>query len=80
MTGRVFDISEGTIHDGPGLRITVFMKGCPLRCKWCHSPEGQGTEPEILRFPGAPERLCGVDWEASGLAAHLAELAALCGA
>ena len=31
MTGRVFDISEGTIHDGPGLRITVFMKGCPLR-------------------------------------------------
>ncbi|MBR4820330.1 4Fe-4S cluster-binding domain-containing protein, partial [bacterium] len=40
MQGLVFDIAEASIHDGPGLRITVFLKGCPLRCKWCHSPEG----------------------------------------
>ena len=79
MKGLVFDISEGTIHDGPGLRTTVFLKGCPLRCKWCHSPEGQGRSPEVLRLPGAGERLCGVEWDADALGEHLAELAALCG-
>lgn len=79
MKGLVFDISEGTIHDGPGLRTTVFLKGCPLRCKWCHSPEGQGREPEMLRLPGAGERLCGVEWDSAALGERLAELAALCG-
>ena len=38
--GCVFDIREFTVHDGPGTRVTVFMKGCPLRCRWCHNPEG----------------------------------------
>ncbi|MBQ6351636.1 MAG: radical SAM protein [Lentisphaeria bacterium] len=79
MRGLVFDISEGSIHDGPGLRTTVFLKGCPLRCKWCHSPEGQGSAPEILHLPGAGERLCGIEWEAADLARHLAGIAALCG-
>lgn len=40
MNGIIFDIKEFTVHDGPGSRITVFLKGCPLRCKWCHNPEG----------------------------------------
>ena len=41
MTGRVFEIREFTLHDGPGPRTTVFLQGCPLRCTWCHNPEGQ---------------------------------------
>ncbi len=40
MVGRIFDIQRFSVHDGPGIRTTVFMKGCPLRCKWCHNPEG----------------------------------------
>ena len=35
--GRIFDIQRFSVHDGPGPRITFFMKGCPLRCKWCHN-------------------------------------------
>ena len=42
MTGRVFEIREFCVHDGPGPRTTVFLQGCPLRCTWCHNPEGQG--------------------------------------
>ncbi len=79
MRGLVFDISEGSIHDGPGLRTTVFLKGCPLRCKWCHSPEGQGDAPEVLHFPGAGERICGVEWESEKLGRHLAGISSLCG-
>ncbi|MDR1667230.1 MAG: glycyl-radical enzyme activating protein [Bacteroidales bacterium] len=45
--GLVFDIHRGTTHDGPGLRTTVFLKGCPLRCEWCHNPEGISPQPEI---------------------------------
>ena len=76
MDGIVFDIAEGTIHDGPGLRVTVFLKGCPLRCRWCHSPEGQRREPETLRFPDG-ERRCGDVWGAEVLGHHLADLAEL---
>ena len=48
MRGTIFDIKEFTVHDGPGSRITVFLKGCPLRCKWCHNPEGLGVEKQIM--------------------------------
>jgi pyruvate formate lyase activating enzyme len=41
LTGTIFDIRRFSIHDGPGLRTTVFFKGCPLRCQWCHNPESQ---------------------------------------
>ncbi len=47
MIGTVFDIKEFGIHDGPGLRTTVFLKGCPLRCKWCHNPEGLSALPQL---------------------------------
>lgn len=47
MTGTVFDIKEMGVHDGPGLRTTVFLKGCPLRCIWCHNPEGLSREPQL---------------------------------
>jgi pyruvate formate lyase activating enzyme len=42
----VFDIKRFALHDGPGIRTTVFLKGCPLRCAWCHNPESQVREPE----------------------------------
>ncbi|MDF3059484.1 MAG: Pyruvate formate-lyase activating enzyme [Rariglobus sp.] len=49
ITGIVFDIQRGALHDGPGVRTTVFLKGCPLRCAWCHNPESQTFEPETGR-------------------------------
>ena len=48
MTGTIFDIKEMAVHDGPGIRTTVFFKGCPLRCKWCHNPEGLSFEPQLM--------------------------------
>ena len=45
--GTIFDIKEFALNDGPGIRITVFMKGCPLRCKWCHNPEGLTFTPQL---------------------------------
>ncbi|MCL2409015.1 MAG: glycyl-radical enzyme activating protein [Oscillospiraceae bacterium] len=39
LTGKFYDIQGFSVHDGPGIRLTLFMKGCPLRCPWCHSPE-----------------------------------------
>ena len=45
--GIVFDIKEFALNDGPGIRVTVFLKGCPLKCKWCHNPESQKNQPEI---------------------------------
>ena len=62
MTGRLFEIREFTLHDGPGVRTTVFLKGCPLRCAWCHNPEGQSFEKETMRSGGGEERLCGEDY------------------
>ena len=47
MRGTIFDIKELSIHDGPGSRVTVFLKGCPLRCLWCHNPEGLRAEPQL---------------------------------
>jgi len=47
-TGIVFDIKEFAVFDGPGIRTTVFMKGCPLRCRWCHNPEGLSPRPQLM--------------------------------
>ncbi len=48
--GLIFDLMRFALHDGPGIRTTVFLKGCSLRCWWCHNPESQLTEPEIFQF------------------------------
>ncbi|MBC8248717.1 MAG: glycyl-radical enzyme activating protein [Anaerolineales bacterium] len=48
VTGLIFDIKKFSIHDGPGIRTTVFFKGCPLSCWWCHNPEGQSLGREIM--------------------------------
>lgn len=70
MTGLVFDIRELTVHDGPGIRTTVFLKGCPLRCAWCHNPEGLSPAPQRLRHPTG-ERLAGRSYTAVELATLL---------
>jgi pyruvate formate lyase activating enzyme len=49
--GLIFDIKRYSINDGPGIRTTVFLKGCPLRCRWCHNPEGQSFDPEVMIRP-----------------------------
>ncbi len=49
--GVVFDIQRFTLHDGPGIRTAVFMKGCPLRCAWCQNPESIRKAPQISYFP-----------------------------
>ncbi|MBD3226410.1 MAG: radical SAM protein, partial [Caldithrix sp.] len=46
MKGIVFDLKKYAIHDGPGIRTTVFLKGCPLDCWWCHNPESRASQPE----------------------------------
>lgn len=48
MNGVIFDIKEMAVHDGPGIRTTVFLKGCPLRCVWCHNPEGLSKQKQLM--------------------------------
>lgn len=50
ISGRVFDVQRFSLHDGPGIRTVVFLKGCPLRCAWCANPESQRPEPQIAWF------------------------------
>ena len=84
-TGVVFDIKEFAVFDGPGIRTTVFMKGCPLRCQWCHNPEGLSPKPQLMVSTaacvhcGACERACPIHdgraipgdrcWQPAGCAA-----------
>lgn len=58
LTGIIFNIQKYAIHDGPGIRTTVFLKGCPLRCQWCHNPEGQSPEPELALWPSRCLKEC----------------------
>lgn len=52
VLGNIFDIQRFCVHDGPGIRTTVFVKGCPLRCQWCHNPESQKREPSLAYYDG----------------------------
>jgi pyruvate formate lyase activating enzyme len=48
VTGTIFDLDTFAVHDGPGIRLAVYLKGCPLACGWCHSPESQRREPQLV--------------------------------
>lgn len=51
VSGKIFNIQRFSIHDGPGVRTTVFFKGCNLNCKWCHNPESKGYSNQIEFYP-----------------------------
>ena len=86
-TGTIFEVREFCLHDGPGIRTTVFFKGCPLRCTWCHNPEGLSPAPEYLfkeqkcvhcgscarggDCPRGARLLCGRRWSVPALAREL---------
>jgi pyruvate formate lyase activating enzyme len=70
ISGMIFDIKEFAVHDGPGIRTTVFLKGCPLDCSWCHNPEGKSADPQIMRSP-AGDREAGRLISAAELASRL---------
>ncbi len=55
VTGRIFDIQRYSIHDGPGIRTTVFLKGCVLRCRWCCNPESQEYAIQTMMVDGEPK-------------------------
>lgn len=55
ITGRIFDIQKFSIHDGPGIRTIVFLKGCPLRCRWCCNPESQEFHIQTMTVDGKPK-------------------------
>jgi len=50
VTGTIFAVDQTAVHDGPGLRMNVYLKGCPLECVWCHSPESIDPAPQVIRY------------------------------
>ena len=52
VEGTIFDVDTFAVHDGPGIRLAVYLKGCPLACAWCHSPESQSPRPEVIFLAG----------------------------
>lgn len=58
MKGMIFDLKHYAVHDGPGIRVTVFFKGCPLHCLWCHNPESIAPGKELMLLPNRCAR-CG---------------------
>ncbi len=80
VEGIVFDIQRYSVHDGPGLRTNVFLKGCPLRCAWCANPESQSLQPELALSAhncmtcGQFETPCPICWEQSDAAIRIEAL------
>jgi pyruvate formate lyase activating enzyme len=66
LTGAIFDIRRYSLHDGPGIRTTVFLKGCPLACWWCHNPESRSSERQLV----VRENLCVRCGECAAACAH----------
>jgi len=85
--GWIFNIQRCSVQDGPGIRSTVFLKGCPLCCAWCHNPEGQAPQPELIVLDtrciacGQCRNACafGQAWDAAQPPRPPAENCALCG-
>ena len=65
--GLIFDIQHASLNDGPGLRTTVFMKGCPLKCLWCHNPESKNACIETLNDHQGNEKIIGKWWDVDEL-------------
>ena len=89
MKGTVFKMEEMTLHDGAGVRLTVFLKGCPLRCAWCHNPEGLHPNPQLFYKKakcvdcGICRRVCGhLDCKKFGRCLHICpnDCQSVCGA
>ena len=72
MEGRIFDIQRFSIGNGPGIRTTIFLKGCPLRCRWCHNPESF-TQASQLKVNGRLCRKCGACAAVCRKGAHVFE-------
>lgn len=87
-SGLIFDIQKYSLHNGPGIRTTVFLKGCPLACAWCHNPEGLSPRAEVVLIEnrcascGECRRACPESQSAPGTGAlpPLVEHCELCGA
>lgn len=63
----IFNIQKFSVHDGPGIRTTVFFKGCPLRCLWCHNPESQSNHPETMHNKDEKEETVGKQYSVTEL-------------
>jgi pyruvate formate lyase activating enzyme len=74
--GLIFDLDSFAVHDGPGIRMVVYFKGCPLVCRWCHSPESQHPTPELILMPdrcvlcGTCAQLCPQSAHSVGASGH----------
>ncbi len=73
-TGIIFKIKKYAIHDGPGIRTTLFLKGCPLDCWWCHNPEGRMSGLQVVKVDASPEGRGGIIEKKLSVAEVIAEI------
>lgn len=76
INATIFDIQRNSYVDGPGIRTTVFFKGCNLRCKWCHNPESQSAKPQIMFY----KEKCTCCGRCKGITAENSDFVCFCGA